>query len=81
MLFTKLLLENVLSIQPCNYGAASEPLLPKVARCVPGLSSRYMGQYAASVLKRSALTNDTETNESVWQAMFACFAKALRCVN
>ena len=29
MVFTKLLLENALAIRPCNYGAASEPLLPK----------------------------------------------------
>ena len=52
MVFTKLLLENALAIQPCNYDAASEPLLPKVARFIPALSSRYVGKCAAGVLKR-----------------------------
>ena len=42
MVFTKLLLENALSIWPCNYDAASESLLPKVAHCIPVLSSRYV---------------------------------------
>ena len=56
MVFTKLLLENALTIRPCNYGAASEPLLPKVPRCIPVLSSRYIGKCAARVLKRSGLT-------------------------
>ena len=44
MVFTKLLLENALAIRPCNYGAASEPLLLKVARCIPVLSLRYIGK-------------------------------------
>ena len=57
MVFTKLLLENALAIGLCNCGAASEPLLPKVARYIPVLSSRYMGQCAASVLKCSAFYN------------------------
>ena len=48
------LLENALAIRPCKYDAASEPLLPKVARCIPVLSSRYIGKCAACVLKRSA---------------------------
>ena len=48
MVFTKQLLENALAIRPCNYGAASEPLLPEVARCIPVLSSRYIGKYAAA---------------------------------
>ena len=39
MVFTKLLLENSLIIRPYNYEAASQPLLPKVARCIPVLSS------------------------------------------
>ena len=43
MVFTKLLLENALTIRPCNWEAASEPLLPKVARCIPVLPSRYVG--------------------------------------
>ena len=41
MVFTKLLLENALAIRPCNCEAALEPLLPKVARCIPVLPSRY----------------------------------------
>ena len=43
MICIKLLLENPLSIRPCNCEAASEPLLPKVARCIPVLPSRYIG--------------------------------------
>ena len=54
--FTKLLLENALAIRPCNWEAASEPLLPKVARCIPVLPSRYIGRCAARVLKRSGCT-------------------------
>ena len=46
MVLTKLLLENALSIRPCNYKAALEPLLLKVARCIPVLSSRYVGKRA-----------------------------------
>ena len=53
MVLTKLLLENALAIRPCNCEAASEPLLPKVARCIPVFSSRYIGKCAARVLKRS----------------------------
>ena len=56
MVFTKLLLENALAIRTCNCEAASEPLLPKVARCIPVLPSRYVWKCAARVLKRSALT-------------------------
>ena len=56
MVFTKLLLENALAIRPCNCEAASEPLLPKVARRIPVLPSRYIGKCAARVLKRSAIT-------------------------
>ena len=59
MVFTKLLLENALAIRTCNYEAALEPLLPKVARCIPVLSSRYIGKYAVRVLKRSE-TNHQE---------------------
>ena len=55
MVFTKLLLENALAIRPCNSEAVSEPLLPKIARCIPVLPSRYIGKCAARVLKRSAL--------------------------
>ena len=51
MVFTKLLLENALAIRPCNCEAVSEPLLPKVARCIPFLPSRYIGKCAARVLK------------------------------
>ena len=43
MAVTKLLLENALAIRPCNCEAALEPLLLKVARCLPVLSSRYTG--------------------------------------
>ena len=38
MVFIKLLLQNTLAIGPYNYGAASKPLLPKLARCIPVLS-------------------------------------------
>ena len=44
MVFTKLLLENALAIRPCNCEVVLEPFLPKVARCIPVLSSRYMGR-------------------------------------
>ena len=37
--------------RPCNCEAASEPLLPKVAHCIPVLSWRYVGKCAARVLK------------------------------
>ena len=53
MVFTKLFLENALGIRPCNCDAASEPLLPKVARCIPVLPSRHVGKCAARVLKGS----------------------------
>ena len=53
MVFTKMLLENALAIQPYNYRAVSEPLLPKVARCILFLSSRSVLKCAALVLKRS----------------------------
>ena len=63
MVFTKLLLENALAIRPHNCEAASEPLLPKVARCIPVLPSRYIGKCAARVLKRSGKT-DNERNKN-----------------
>ena len=53
MVFTKLLLENALAIRPGNCEVASEPNLPKVARCIPVLSSRFLGKCAARGLKRS----------------------------
>ena len=53
MVFTKLLLENALAIRPWNCEAALEPFLPKVARCIPVLPSRYIGKCTARVLKRS----------------------------
>ena len=53
MICTKLLLENTLAIRPDNYEAASEPLLPKVVRCIPVLSWRYIEECAAHVLKHS----------------------------
>ena len=53
MVFTKLLLGNALGIRPCNCEAASEPLLPKVARCIPVLLSSNIGKCATRVLKRS----------------------------
>ena len=59
MVFTKLLLEIALAIRPCNCQAASEPLLPKVARCIPVLPSRYIGKCATRVLKRSGDNNDS----------------------
>ena len=51
MVLTKLLMEDALAIRPCSCGAAPEPLLPKVARCIPVLSSCYMGKCATRVLK------------------------------
>ena len=54
MVFTKLLLENALAIRPCNCEAASEPLLHKVARCIPVLPSRYIGKCADRFLIRPA---------------------------
>ena len=56
MVFTKLLLENAFAIRPCNCEAASEPLLPKVARCIPVLPLRYIAKCAARVLKRTGLS-------------------------
>ena len=53
MVFTKRLLKNALAVRPCNFEAVLEPLLPKVARCIPVLSSRYIGKCATRVLKRS----------------------------
>ena len=44
-----------LAVRPCNCEAVLELLLPKVVRCIPVLSSRYIGKCAARVLKRSAL--------------------------
>ena len=41
-----------------NYGAASEPLLPRVARCIPVLSSSYTGKCASRVLKCSGFYHD-----------------------
>ena len=58
MVFTKLLLENAPAIRPCSCEAASEPLLPKVARCIPVLPSRYIGKCTARVLKRSDQCHD-----------------------
>ena len=57
MIFTKQLLENALAIRPCNYVASSEPLLPKVARCITVLPLRYIGKCTARVLKRSGLNH------------------------
>ena len=59
MVFTKLFLENALAIRPCTCEAASEPLLSKVARCIPVLLSRYTGKCAAHVLKRSGSTDQS----------------------
>ena len=53
---TKLLLENALAIRPCNCEAASEPLLPKVACCIPVLSFCDIGKCASRVLKCSEQT-------------------------
>ena len=49
----QLLMENALAIRPCNYGAGSEPLLPRVARSIPVLSSHCIGKCSVGVLKRS----------------------------
>ena len=70
MVFTKLLLENTLAIRPCNYGAASEPLLPKVAHCIPVLSSRYIGKCATRVLKCPDWT--MQRNEPVTLLLGTC---------
>ena len=61
--FTKLLLQDTLAVQRYNHEAASEPLLPKVARCIPVLSPRHIGKCAARVLKRSATTKEETSNE------------------
>ena len=53
----QLLLQNALAVRPCNYEVASEPLLPKAARCIPVLSSRYIRKCAAHVLKGSDSIN------------------------
>ena len=50
--------QTVSAVRPCNCEAVSETLLPKVARCIPVLSSRYTGKCADCVLKRSG-TADT----------------------
>ena len=47
------MLQNALAIRPYNYEAASALPLPKVAHCIPVLSSRYIGKCATRVLKRS----------------------------
>ena len=41
---------------------AKQPLLPKVARCIPVLSSRYIDKCSARVLKRSDSTNNLHEN-------------------
>ena len=79
MVFTKLLLENALAIRPCNYGAASKPLFPKVARCVPVLSSCYIGKCAARILKRSAFDQRSLiVLTGLWEVTFDyCCVKAI----
>ena len=51
---------GILQLLPrsCNYKAALEPLLPKVACCIPVLLPRYIGKCTARVLKRSAQPNE-----------------------
>ena len=73
MVFTRLLLDNVLAIRPCNYGAISEPLLPKVARCIPVLSSRCIGKCTAMFLKRSGKTEIFARRVGVDQSMGLCY--------
>ena len=51
--FRQLLLQDSLDVRRYDHEAASEPHLPKVACCIPVLSSRYIGKRAARVLKRS----------------------------
>ena len=68
MVFTKLLLESALVIRLCNCEAASEPLLPKVARCIPVLPSHSIGKCAARVLKSS---EPIEQDEKMSFALFA----------
>ena len=55
MVSIKLLLENTLRIRPYNCEAASEPLLPKIARCMQVLSS--FEKCAERVLKGSEETD------------------------
>ena len=59
MVFTKLLPENALAIDLVTGKAFSEPLLPKVARCLLVLPLRKIGKCAARVSKRSALGKDS----------------------
>ena len=68
MVFIKLLLENALAVRPYNREAASEPLLPKVARCISVLPSHYIGKFAAHVLKCS---EPIEKDEKMSFALFA----------
>ena len=56
MVFTKLLLQNILAIRPYKYEAASELLLPEVTHCIPVVSLRCIGKCAVLVLKRSDYT-------------------------
>ena len=60
MVFTKLLLENALAIRPCNWEAASKPLLPKIAHCIPVLPSRLYRKVRPRVLKRSDVLDHQE---------------------
>ena len=72
MVFTKLLLENGVAIRPCNCEAVTEPLLPKVARCIPVPPSRYIGKCAARVLKYSDCTLEDLTSLSTRLAATFC---------
>ena len=71
MVFSKLFLENSLAIRPCNYGGTSEPLLPKVARCIPVLSSSYIGKCAARVKNRKVQGEGSSPDGAVYQYFFS----------
>ena len=50
-------MQDTLAVRRYDHEAVSELLLPKVARCIPVLSSRYIGKYTARVLERSDSTD------------------------
>ena len=54
--------------------AASEPLLPKVARCIPVLLSRDTGKCAARVLKHSDRTDCSHPRVKKVECHFCMFA-------
>ena len=52
-------MQDTLADRCYDYEAVSEPLLLKVARCIPVLSSSYIGKCTARVLKHSGVLQNT----------------------